>query len=304
MTLEQQAIKATLIGNLSLGLLGIAFSLLAFSEAVLLDGLFSLINFTMALVSLRIARQVGQPGDARYPFGYAVFEPVLNLGKGLILVMVSIYALVSALDVILSGGQQPSTLIVVIYALVAALVCFVFSAWLRRLNRLCQSPLLATDVENWMIDGLISGGVAVAFGLVMILRDTALAFVLPYVDPVLVVLIVVLTLPLPVKVIRDNWSQIVGASDPRLTGEVRDAIEPLLQGRGVVQLHVRQGRLGRALYVQLYLVMAAADGMDLAAQDALRTQLEQALRFTGGSLALDVIFTGESSWVRRSVSPA
>lgn len=303
MNLEQKALKTTLIGNLSLGLLGIVFSLVASSEAVLLDGLFSFINFVMALISIRIANQVEQKDDEYFPFGYAVFEPILNISKGLILMAVSIYAATSAIDIIISGGQKASTSVVVIYALVSAFACSAYSVWLRRLNRYCKSPIISTDVENWMIDGLISGGVALAFSLVFLLRGTAFEFITPYVDPTLVVLIVALTLPIPIKVIRENWSQIIGATDPCLASDIRNVIETVLHDQGVLQLHVRQGRLGRVLYVQIYLVMATGNSMKLSDQDALRSRIDQSLQRIAEVLALDVIFTEESDWVRRSILP-
>ena len=103
--------------------------------------------------------------------------------------------------------------------------------------------------------------------------------------------------------IRENWSQIIGATDPRLASDIRNVIETVLHDQGVLQLHVRQGRLGRVLYVQIYLVMATGNSMRLSDQDALRSRIDQSLQRITEVLALDVIFTEESDWVRRSILP-
>jgi predicted Co/Zn/Cd cation transporter (cation efflux family) len=74
--LEDHAIKLTIAGNVGMGLLGVGFAIYTGSEAILLDGVFSAIGFAIALVTLYIARLVRQPGNDKYPFGYAVFEPI------------------------------------------------------------------------------------------------------------------------------------------------------------------------------------------------------------------------------------
>ena len=67
---------------------------------MLLDGLFSLIGFAIGLVSLRVATLVRRPDDELYHFGYAAYETMLNLSKGLVMVFITIFALVSAVEVV------------------------------------------------------------------------------------------------------------------------------------------------------------------------------------------------------------
>ncbi len=78
--LEKRAIHITMLGNVGMALLGITFALFTRSEAILLDGVFSGINFLISLISLRVAHIIRRPDDQYYPFGYAIFEPLLNLG--------------------------------------------------------------------------------------------------------------------------------------------------------------------------------------------------------------------------------
>ena len=69
--------------------LGIGFGLVTESDAIMLDGFFSLIGFVMALVTIRVARLVVQPADEHFQFGYAQFEPFLNAMKGLLMLGVA-----------------------------------------------------------------------------------------------------------------------------------------------------------------------------------------------------------------------
>ena len=83
--LERRALIVSIIGALVMAGLGIGFSLYTQSNAILLDGLFSLIGFAFGLVALRVARLVQQPDDTHYQFGYGSFEPLFNLIKGIVI---------------------------------------------------------------------------------------------------------------------------------------------------------------------------------------------------------------------------
>jgi predicted Co/Zn/Cd cation transporter (cation efflux family) len=303
MSLEHRALKVTLIGNLSMALLGIVFAMLTASGAVLLDGVFSGINVLISLVSIRIARKVGQPDDAHYPFGYAIFEPILNIGKGLILASVSIYALLASVEILLSGGREIGASIAIVYAAVAGIGCIFLSTVLQRINRICKSPIVALDVENWWIDGLVSAGVGLSFALTLAIRSTSFAWLAAYMDSLLVIVIVLATLPIPIRVVRDNWKQIIGETDPEISDRIKAVVEPFVNREDVFKIHLRQGRLGRVLYVQVYLLVNKSFSCEIASQDQLREQIYKQLRRWQKDIAIDVVFTSEQEWIRRSVIP-
>ena len=98
-TLEKRGLWMSIFGALFMAALGIGFAILTSSDAVLLDGLFSLVGFAIGLVSLRVATLVRRPDDELYHFGYAAYEPMVNLTKGLLMAFITIFALVSAVEV-------------------------------------------------------------------------------------------------------------------------------------------------------------------------------------------------------------
>ena len=124
---ERRGLLLSVYGALFMGALGIGFALLTGSQAVLLDGLFSLIGFAVSLVAMRVATLVRRPDDERFHFGYAAYEPMLNLSKGLLMLLVSLFAAAAAVVAILAGGREVRGGIAVIYALIAAAGCFVIA---------------------------------------------------------------------------------------------------------------------------------------------------------------------------------
>jgi cation diffusion facilitator family transporter len=301
-TLEKRGLWLSIIGALFMAALGIGFAILTSSDAVLLDGLFSLIGFAIGLVSLRVATLVRRPDDELYHFGYAAYEPMLNLSKGLLMAFVTIFALVSAVEVALHGGREIQAGWASVYAIIAAAGCFSIALSQRTLSKKTASPLLAVDSKNWLIDGFMSVAVAIAFLVAVLLADSTWAYLLPYADPAVVIILVVLSLPIPAKIIRDNWNQMLGrAPDDEVQVRAREAVASVFEGIDDVQTSVRMQQIGRTSYVQLFVVCDNRMRVDIQNMDSCRAAVHEALKGTFDSLALDVLFTRESRWVGVSV---
>src|SRR6187431_2040732 len=120
---ERGALLLSAGAALALGLVGVAAALLTGSGAILLDGLFNLCFFATALLALRVATLVARPDDERYPFGYLFFEPLINTGKGLLILGVSLFALFDAVSAILAGGRVVVVGPAMVYAAVATVAC-------------------------------------------------------------------------------------------------------------------------------------------------------------------------------------
>lgn len=301
-TAERRGLWLSILGALAMAALGIGFALLTSSDAVLLDGVFSLIGFAIGMVTLQVAKLVRLPEDATYHFGYAAYEPMLNLAKGLLMALISIFALVTAIQVAMAGGRAIEVGWAVVYAAAAALGCFTIAASQRRLARRTGSPLLEVDYKNWFIDGLLSVAVGAAFVIALYLRDTRHTELLPYIDPVVVIILVGLSLPIPVKIIRENWRQLLGrAPDETLQRRAREAVLKAFGGEKSCNPRIRMQQIGRFTYLQIYVVCAVDTTADVQRMDACRRSVHDALASEFDNLALDVIFTREPRWAAVSI---
>ena len=103
---EQFALKLSVAGSVFMALLGIGFAIQTRSEAIMLDGLFSLITFIMSLLTLKVASLIHKGESPRFQFGYNNFEPLLNMVKGLIILTLSVFALASSVSALLHGGAR------------------------------------------------------------------------------------------------------------------------------------------------------------------------------------------------------
>jgi cation diffusion facilitator family transporter len=300
--LEKRGLVLSIVGALFMAALGFGFAVLTSSDAVLLDGFFSLIGFAIGLVSLRVASLVRRPDDEVYHFGYAAYEPMLNLTKGLLMAFVTVFALISAIEVVVHGGRTIQAGWASVYAWVAAGGCFAIAVSQQSLARRTASPLLAVDSKNWLIDGLMSVAVGVAFLVAVFLADSPYDHLLPYADPAVVIVLVILSLPIPFTIIRDNWQQMLGRAPGKAVQEkARAAVEKVLGPSGEYDTKIRLDQLGRLTYLQLYVVIKGQLDPDVSRLDGCRAEVHEALKDEFDKLAIDVIFTRDPRWIAASV---
>ena len=304
---ERRALRLTLWGNAAIALLGIVFAIKTRSEAIFLDGLFSGIHLMISLLSLYIARLIQRPGDQEYPFGYALFEPFLNMGKGLAIVLVALFALFSAVMALLDGGRAIEAGVALWYALIASAGCLIMAVMQRRFAKESGSPILELDFKNWLIDGVISGAVALAFGLILLLKNTPWQTFIPYADPILVLLLVLVVLPLPLQTVVKNGAQMMGrAPEGEQSARVEEIVANALEAVPHQSYHVRQTNMGRLLYVQVYLCVSLSQEESYGAGevDGVRSLIYEPLNAEFPFLAMDLVVTCDPIWVDRAVMPA
>jgi predicted Co/Zn/Cd cation transporter (cation efflux family) len=288
---ETRALTLSALAALGLGGLALALALAARSGAILLDAAYNLSFFATALLTLRIARLLRRPDDARYPFGYLAFEPLINLVKGLLMLGVAGFALVDAGGKLARGGVPLEAGLALAYAAAATLACGAVLLALRRAPS--PSPLVRADIENWTVNLAVSGGMAAAFLLALVLQRAGRDAASQLVDPILVGLVVVLTLPVPARMaLRALQALLNRAPDPGVTASVEAAVRGALGDLAPRALYVRVLRPGRTTYATAHVVLAETDaGLEVRRADTLRRAAVAAVAKAHHPVILDMVFT-------------
>lgn len=295
---EQRALRISTAGYLLMGFLGIGFFLATRSEAILLDGVYSLVSFGASIMAGRVARLVGRPGSASFHFGYAHFEPLLNTLRGFLVVGLSAFALVSAVDALLHGGRSIAAGIAVLYGVSAATLCLLMAWNQRRLAKRVASPLLEVDARTWFLDGIISTGAAAAFVTAFVFERLALHDLLPYVDPVLVVVLVLVMARVPLEALWTNLREVLQvAPQEKDQALVRAAVEKAVADLPTREIQIRMVKVGRYFYVLTHLLLPEDWKPESARTlDAIRCRIATALRDVPLQLVTDTVFTADPLW--------
>jgi cation diffusion facilitator family transporter len=295
---EIRAFRISAVGFLMISVLGLVFALLAHSQAIMLDGVYALVSVVMTVLAARVARLVEAPSSQAFHFGYAHFEPLLNLVRGLLIFAICAYALVVTIEVLIHGGREIHAKVGIFYTGLSAIWSVGVSFYQRRLARQLGSPALAVDARTWLVDGVLYVGETGGFLVYLLLEPTSLAPLLRYADPIFVLIIVGFLMKVPIATIREAVREVLHrAPAPEVQHEVRQRLATALAGLPVRKTHARMVVVGRFFFVLIHVVVDEGFGARPVSElDQIRRQVEQALREVHARVVLDVVFTADEYW--------
>jgi cation diffusion facilitator family transporter len=295
---ETKALRLSAAMALFMAALGIVFGILTQSDAIMLDGFFSLVGFAMAVVTIRVSRLVQQPPDERFHFGYAQFEPFLNTVKGLLMLGVAGFAIAAAVNALLHGGRDLNAGLAVVYAVIALAGCLLVGGVQRRAARRTGSPLVEVDAKNWLVDGVLSGVVAAVFVAALLLERSQYAHWVPYIDPVLVIVVVLAILVVPIRIVREGLREILGFAPPsEVQADVRARIEGAVGEMPTAMVRVNMMKIGRFFYVLNQVVVSPEFRPGRVGElDGVRARIAKAMEGFEPTPIVDTVFTEDEKW--------
>ncbi|MCM1984528.1 cation diffusion facilitator family transporter [Lyngbya confervoides] len=297
---EKFALRLSLFGSLGATILAFAFAFGSRSGAIMLDGFYSLVTLSMSLLTLKVADLLERGRSPQYQFGYYGFEPLINTIKGIIVLSVTLFALVSAVEALIYGGRPLEVGSAFVFALLSTVICAAMGLTLSRFAHRLQSPLLAVDARDWRIDTLISGAIAIAFGLGWMMSGTAWVFLVPYIDPLLVTVLALVVVPIPVRTVLEGVNQLLaGAPDPELETAIRSKLQQVCEDYPICQTEVQMAQIGRVLCVSVQVLVPGQYKLTHVPDlDQIRERFTQVIQAAHPHTDIDICFTGDEQWLK------
>ena len=294
---ERKTLLYAALGQLFFAALGIVFALFTDSNAILLDGFFSLIGFGISLLTIRVARLVQQPDDRWFHFGYARFEPLINLIKGIVILGVCGFSLAVAVQAVLHGGRELNLGPAVIYSLLAVGGCLTVAVLLARVAKKIASPLIDVEVHTWRIDAIMSLGVLAAFATAFFVDRTRWSHLVDYVDPALVIVLVLAVIGTPIRIVIDSLGELLGAApEEAVQREVEGRFEELLTGLPVSKTVLRMEKVGRVSYLLAHVVVEPDFPLKTVEElDAARRRIASGIQELHPSWVVDTVFVADET---------
>ncbi|MFT4732451.1 MAG: cation diffusion facilitator family transporter [Gammaproteobacteria bacterium] len=268
------------------------FALITHSSAILFDGIYSLIAFFMALLTLKVANLVQMPDDDRFHFGYTAIEPTLNLFKSLIIIATCLYAVVGSVNSLMTGGNSAEYGLAMIYGAFATLGCFAVSAYMKHQGKSLRSDLVGVDARTWFVDGVLSASILVGFALAYFIEQTSFATYAPLVDPILLILLGTAILPIPGKIMLDSLKEVINKAPPEaITAVIEKKLKQTLIDVPYEHVEVRISKRGRDLYILVHIIVAESFSVATISElDDIRISCEAAMREWDASIIMDILF--------------
>ena len=257
---EKRSLTIGKWGNLIMAIAGIFTSFLSHSDALLIDGLYSGVNFFSAIIAAHISITVSQPADRRYPFGYNAHEALYVTFRSLVLLGIIAFALFGAVSKIItyiSGGSVPELVFgpIIVYAVVMVIIClflagFHYYSW-RKSGK--ESEILKTESKAALIDGILSGGAGGGLFAAGFLHGTGWSFIVPIADAIMVIVLCTIIVSQPLKLLVKSLGEVAGkAADEPTVEMVKHGINELVKNKPFTVLDVVVTKIGRAHFIVGY----------------------------------------------------
>ncbi|WP_170478186.1 cation transporter [Ruegeria arenilitoris] len=293
--LESRAMNVGMAGNLFMAAAGIVAAYYSHSQAILVDGLFSLIGFTAAVFGKRVARSAQKKPDKFRPYGYAGDEALFTTFRSLSLLGLVVFAISNAALSIagyLNGEAQPELVFapMVGYFVVVGLTCLMLwgfhtRSWLKTGK---QSDVLRLEKKAAAFDGIITFAAAVGLLGIHFLKDGFLAPIAPVGDSIIVLVLCATVIVQYIKDFMSGVQELAGATAaPQQIAAARRTVRGTLRDDGGTLVDLSVSKLGRG-----YTIMVYYDPQHpcLAAQiDQLTLQLQADLSAIFDSLDIIVV---------------
>lgn len=295
--LERRALQYSLIGTFVMSLMGLSAGIFAHSQAILLDGMFSVLAMAMTGLALFTTRLVHRPDDARFQFGYAHLEPLTTVLQGLFVLAVCVLALVSGFEA-LHGNNEPLRLDIAFgYTLVTAVLCLLNYRYLKVIGQKTGSEIIRVDAHEWLIDGLLTATLLVGFIIALLIAPTRFGKFVPYIDPILTMILAVIASIVPFNIVRRNIQEVLLVSPDDINRRLRDWLGELARVYDFADYSCHFAKSGRQYDIEINILVTDNARWTLDAQDAVRAVIERELSAQLGEVWLSVSFTRQAKWL-------
>ncbi|WP_240002678.1 cation diffusion facilitator family transporter [Photobacterium kishitanii] len=295
---ERTALKLSLVGTVFVATLGISYGFYVGSNAILLDGMFSLLSMGMTGLNLYTAYLVTKPDDAQFQFGYAHFEPLISVVNGIVILVTCMFAFITGIQTILNGGHDIILKDALIYAVLSTISCFSIYAIESHIASSVDSELVRIDSQEWLIDGILSAAILVGFISVIICNGLGYSKWNAYIDPILVTTLALFASILPIKVLCRNMKEVLlVAPQNGAQRHVDQVIAALSKEYGFDDYTHHFAKIGRQYDLEINILVKDDHKWPTKRQDHIRQKIWDQLSDELGETWLSVSFTAQERWL-------
>jgi cation diffusion facilitator family transporter len=297
-TVREQRILTFSIGvTVAVSVTGFVGGLLVGSQAILFDGVYSLVDVALTLVALAVLRLMGREGSPRFQYGYWHLEPMVEALGGAIMALACIYALANSIIGLTTGGHAVQAGPALIWASLLCMSNLGMAAFMRTRARRLDSPLLWLDARAWLLSGLMSLAVVLAFAIALLLEGGKHARWIPFLDPLVLAAISVAVLPLPLRSTWKAMRDVLQVAPDTLDAHVHAVMRAFVAERGFLDFTSHVAKIGRMRFVEIH-ILTDPDTVigTIGDVDALRDEIAERLDARGSEFWLTIDFTADPAW--------
>lgn len=250
---EKLILKLSFFSGLVFAIAEFIFAIYSHSQSSLTDAVYDTAELVFIALLLFLTPLFHKPISEKHPFGYFQIETVFIIIKSIMMLSVTLGVSAEVLQSVLSGGNPVDNVLVSVFQCILGIASILIFATMKKLNRNLSSPTIKAELLGWKLDIAYSLGMSLAFFLSLYLERTPLAFLAPYFDQIIAVIIMAFMLPESIKVLWRAVKDIfLFSPDKELVEEIKELCSPIMEQYRFVPVFFDITKTGRHLWVAVY----------------------------------------------------
>ena len=256
---EKTILRLSFVAGLAFALAELIFAIYSHSQSALTDAVYDASELVFIALLLFLTPLFHKPVSEKHPYGYFQLESIFLIVKGVMMLSVTLGVVVEVIESALSGGNPVDDLQVSLFQLCLGVASVVIYVIMRGVNKNSSSPTVEAELMGWRLDIGYSLGMSLAFFASSFLVKTPLAFIAPYFDQIIAVLVMVFMLPESVKML---WSSVrdifLFSPDEELVEQIKQICTESMENYAFSPVFFDITRTGRHLWVAVYFKVSSA----------------------------------------------
>lgn len=256
---EKTILRLSFVAGLAFALAELIFAIYSHSQSALTDAVYDASELVFIALLLFLTPLFHKPVSEKHPYGYFQVESIFLIVKGVMMLSVTLGVGVEVIESALSGGNPVDDLQVSLFQLCLGVASVVIYVIMRGVNKNSSSPTVEAELMGWRLDIGYSLGMSLAFFASSFLVKTPLAFIAPYFDQIIAVLVMVFMLPESVKML---WSSVrdifLFSPDEELVEQIKQICTESMENYAFSPVFFDITRTGRHLWVAVYFKVSSA----------------------------------------------
>lgn len=256
---EKTILRLSFVAGLAFALVELIFAIYSHSQSALTDAVYDASELVFIALLLFLTPLFHKPVSEKHPYGYFQLESIFLIVKGVMMLSVTLGVVVEVIESALSGGNPVNDLQVSLFQLCLGAASVVIYIIMRRVNKNSSSPTVEAELMGWRLDIGYSLGMSLAFFASSFLVKTPLAFIAPYFDQIIAVLVMVFMLPESVKML---WSSVrdifLFSPDEELVEQIKQICTESMENYAFSPVFFDITRTGRHLWIAVYFKVSSA----------------------------------------------
>ena len=295
---EQFVLKISLYCAVILAIFGITYGIYIGSKAIIFDGLVAFLSIILILLSVITSKFIYKEDDDIFQYGYMRFEPMVNLFKSLILLILCAYALINGIQEILDGGYEVKFDKAMLYSFFSMLLSIGIWLYTAYQAKILSSPLISVDSLEWFIDSVLYMGGFLVFGAVWLFDKESQTIWARYLDPALLVVLSMILAVMPLKVFIKNLADLVMVAPKDMDDKIDTLLQNISKKYNFSDYDTHVAKSGRFFMIEVNILMGESFKIqNIDEMDLIRDEIEQGLDIPSYKIWLSVSFTKNPKWL-------